>query len=93
MDSDQDGLTDGFEALSSHTDPLAADTDHDGISDAAEWAAHTPAGTIPGIAGVSGLGDHAQNVRAGVIDTDIGRLDRRLREADPHGPDPGGFRS
>lgn len=69
-DSDSDGLTDGFEALSSHTDPLAADTDHDGVGDAAEWAAHTPAGTIPGIAGVSGLGEHAQNVRAGVIDTD-----------------------
>ena len=69
-DTDHDGLTDGFEALSSHTDPLAADTDHDGIGDAAEWAAGTPAGSIPGIAGVSGLGDHAQNVRNGVLDTD-----------------------
>ena len=73
-DSDSDGLTDGFEALRSHTDPLAADTDKDGIADAAEVAAGTDAGTIPGIAGVSGLGEHAQNVRAGVIDTDLDGL-------------------
>ncbi len=69
-DSDADGLTDGYEALRSHTDPLAADTDHDGISDAAEIAAGSDAGTIPGIGGVSGLGEHAVNVRTGVLDTD-----------------------
>jgi hypothetical protein len=69
-DSDADGLTDGYEALRSHTDPLAADTDHDGVSDAAEIAAGTDAGTIPGIGGVSGLGEHAVNVRTGVLDTD-----------------------
>ena len=73
-DTDADGLTDGFEALRSHTDPLAADTDKDGIADAAEVAAGTDAGTIPGIAGVSGLGEHAQNVRAGVLDTDLDGL-------------------
>ena len=73
-DSDADGLTDGFEALHSHTDPLAMDTDRDGIPDAAEVAAGTDAGTIPGIAGVSGLGEHAQNVRAGVLDTDLDGL-------------------
>ncbi len=69
-DTDHDGLTDAFEAMSSHTDPLDADTDHDGIGDAAEWAAGTPAGTIPGVGGVAGLGSFAQNVRAGVLDTD-----------------------
>lgn len=73
-DTDADGLTDGFEALSSHTDPLAADTDNDGIADAVEVAAGSDAGTIPGIAGVSGLGEHAQNVRAGVLDTDLDGL-------------------
>src|SRR6478735_5974137 len=70
LDSDHDGLTDGFEGMVSHTDPLDADTDHDGIGDAAEWAAGTPAGTIPGVGGVSGLGSFAQNVRAGVLATD-----------------------
>ncbi len=69
-DSDGDGLTDGYEALRSHTDPLAVDTDHDGVSDAAEIAAGTEAGTIPGVGGVSGLGEHAVNVRTGVLDTD-----------------------
>lgn len=73
-DSDSDGLTDGFEALRSHTDPLAEDTDSDGISDAAEIAARTDAGAIPDIAGVSGLGDYAQNIRAGVVDTDLDGL-------------------
>ena len=73
-DTDADGLTDAFEALRSHTDPLAPDTDHDGIADAAEVAAGSDAGTIPGIAGVSGLGDHAQNVRAGVLDSDLDGL-------------------
>jgi cell wall-associated NlpC family hydrolase len=73
-DSDTDGLTDGFEALRSHTDPLAADTDADGIADAVEVAAGSDAGTIPGIGGVSGLGDHAQNVRGGVLDTDLDGL-------------------
>jgi cell wall-associated NlpC family hydrolase len=73
-DSDADGLTDGFEALHSHTDPLSADTDKDGIGDAAEVTARSDAGSIPGIAGVSGLGDHAQNVRGGVLDTDLDGL-------------------
>src|SRR6478735_1466197 len=73
-DSDADGLTDGFEALRSHTDPLSADTDKDGIADAVEVSAGSDAGQIPGIAGVSGLGEHAQNVRAGVLDTDADGL-------------------
>ena len=73
-DSDHDGVTDAFEAMSSHTDPLDPDTDHDGIGDADEWAAGTPAGSIPGIGGVSGLGSFAQNVRAGVLDTDLDGL-------------------
>jgi cell wall-associated NlpC family hydrolase len=73
-DSDADGVTDGFEALHSHTDPLSADTDKDGIGDATEIKAGSDAGSIPGIAGVSGLGDHAQNVRDGVLDTDLDGL-------------------
>ena len=73
-DSDADGLTDGYEAMRSHTDPLAADTDKDGIADAVELAAGSDAGTIPGIGGVSGLGEHAQNVRAGVFDSDLDGL-------------------
>jgi len=70
VDTDSDGLTDGYEAMRSHTDPLSADTDKDAIPDAVEVAAGSDAGAIPGIGGVSGLGEHAQNVRAGVVDTD-----------------------
>ena len=53
---------------------MAADTDQDGVDDAAEVTAGSTAGTIPGIAGVSGLGEHAQNIRAGVLDTDLDGL-------------------
>ena len=35
-DSDADGLSDGYEALKSRTDPLATDTDNDGMGDAQE---------------------------------------------------------
>ncbi len=73
-DSDSDGLTDGYEALKSHTDPLSADTDKDTIGDAVEVAAGSDAGTIPGIGGVGGLGEHASNIRDGVVDTDLDGL-------------------
>ncbi|MBA3338798.1 MAG: C40 family peptidase [Geodermatophilaceae bacterium] len=69
-DSDSDGLSDAFEALRSHTDPLSGDTDADRMGDAIEWAAGTDAGRLGGIAGVSGVGPAAQNVRQGVADTD-----------------------
>ena len=38
VDSDGDGLTDGFE-LATHTDPLAADSDGNGVADGAQFAA------------------------------------------------------
>jgi len=37
LDQDMDDLTDAFERLVSHTDPLDPDTDCDGLSDGAEW--------------------------------------------------------
>lgn len=44
-DSDDDDLDDLFETTRSHTDPLKADTDADGVSDAIEVAEGTDAGT------------------------------------------------
>jgi cell wall-associated NlpC family hydrolase len=70
VDTDHDGLSDTFEALTSHTDPLSADTDLDGVSDATEFAQGTDAGRIPGIAGVSGTGRFAENIRTAPPDTD-----------------------
>src|SRR6476659_2134863 len=58
-DTDDEGLTDAFAPMSSHTDPSDADTDHNRLGDAAEWAAGTPAGTIPGVGVVAGLGSFA----------------------------------
>ncbi len=65
-DSDGDGLTDAFETSVSHTDPLSADTDHDGRSDAAEWAAGSDPGrgVVPAAARTVGFGGTAD------LDTD-----------------------
>ena len=63
VDTDGDGMSDGYEALSSHTDPLRADTDRDGSSDVAELARHEDAGTVPGVAGVVGTGLLAESFR------------------------------
>lgn len=41
VDSDNDGLNDGFEQFVSHTDPEVADSDGDGLVDGAEIAAGT----------------------------------------------------
>jgi hypothetical protein len=73
-DSDSDGLSDAYEAVQSHTDPLAADTDRDALPDAAELAAGSDAGRLPGIAGVVGTGVFAENVRGGVMDADADGL-------------------
>ena len=92
-DSDRDGLSDGFEASRSRTDPLSADTDGDDRSDALEWAQGTSAGSLSGVAGVSGSGELRQSVRDGVRDADgDGLSDRfersigtRVRRADSDG--------
>ena len=89
-DTDNDGLTDAYEALESHTDPLSADTDHDGASDALELARGTDPGHLAGIAGVSGVGQFAENVRTPVVDTDHDGLSDRYEQIahlDPHSAD------
>jgi YD repeat-containing protein len=40
-DTDADGLSDGLEVLTHHTNPLAIDTDHDAVSDGDEVGANT----------------------------------------------------
>ena len=70
VDTDDDGLNDIFEALTSHTDPLSADTDLDGVSDPTEFAQGADAGRIPGVAGVSGTGRFAENIRTTPPDAD-----------------------
>ncbi|MEO6997957.1 MAG: peptidoglycan DD-metalloendopeptidase family protein [Terracoccus sp.] len=93
VDSDHDGLDDAYEALSSHTDPLSADTDHDGVSDALEIARGTDAGHIVGIAGVSGTGQFAENVRTPALDSDHDGLSDRyeqLAHLNPHSADTDG---
>jgi cell wall-associated NlpC family hydrolase len=79
-DTDGDGLSDGYEATSSHTDPLTSDTDGDGISDPSELAAGTDAGRLPGTAGVVGSGPFAENVRNGVQDADADGLSDRTEK-------------
>lgn len=69
-DTDDDSLPDAFEALVSHSDPLRPDSDRDGRSDSYEVARGTDTGRVPGVAGVSGHGRFAQNVRHGVDDAD-----------------------
>jgi thrombospondin type 3 repeat protein len=69
-DTDHDGLDDAYEAIDTHTDPLSADTDHDQVSDASEVAIGADPGSIPGIAGVSGQGQFAENIRHGINDAD-----------------------
>ncbi|MCK0113053.1 NlpC/P60 family protein [Ornithinimicrobium sp. F0845] len=69
-DTDGDGLSDGYEAMVSKTDPLSADTDGDGVSDAQELMDGTDPGTLPGIAGVVGRGEFAENIRDGFVDSD-----------------------
>jgi len=48
IDSDEDGLNDGFELFVSHSDPASGDGDHDGIGDAQEFAA----GSKPSVSNV-----------------------------------------
>jgi hypothetical protein len=79
-DSDADGLSDGYEALRSRTDPLASDTDSDRLTDAQEVATGGDAGTIPGVAGVVGVGALAENVRDGVNDADSDGLSDRVEK-------------
>lgn len=91
-DTDRDGLTDAYEALKSHTDPLSTDTDRDGLSDSVEIARGTDPGRIAGVAGVSGTGKYAQNIRTAVLDTDhdglsdhfekVAHLNPRLEDSD-----------
>ena len=69
-DTDKDGLPDAFEAIKSHTDPLTADTDKDGLSDPFEISSGSDPGKIPGVAGVGGKGQFAENIRNGTVDTD-----------------------
>ncbi len=69
-DTDGDGLSDGYEAMVSRTDPLSADTDGDGVSDAQELMDGTDPGALPGVAGVVGRGEFAENIRDGFVDTD-----------------------
>ena len=79
-DSDADGLSDGYEALKSKTDPLAADTDEDGMDDAQEISTGGDAGSLPGVAGVVGVGALAENVRNGITDTDADGLSDHAEE-------------
>lgn len=69
-DTDGDGLSDGYEAMVSKTDPLSEDTDGDGVPDAQELAEGTDPGSLPGVAGVVGRGEFAENIRNGFVDTD-----------------------
>ena len=46
-DSDHDQLSDAYETYTSHTDPLAADTDGDKVADAVEVARGSNAGEAP----------------------------------------------
>ena len=61
--------TDGQEAAVYQTDPLSADTDNDGISDADEIEKGSDPGRLPGVAGVVGTGVFAEHV-ATMTDTD-----------------------
>lgn len=79
-DTDRDGLSDGYEALTSKTDPLAADTDRDGMDDALEISTGGDAGSLPGVAGVVGVGALAENVRNGITDTDADGLSDHAEE-------------
>ncbi len=92
-DTDGDGLSDAYEALVSHTDPLKADTDGDGQSDATEIALGTDPGHIAGIAGVSGQGQFAENIRGGIKDSDgdgLSDLFEQRAGLNPHAVDSDG---
>lgn len=73
-DSDSDGLSDAYEAIRSHTDPLSADTDRDNVPDPNELALGSDPGRLAGVAGVSGRGAFAQNIRAPLEDADADGL-------------------
>ena len=79
-DSDADGLSDGYEALKSRTDPLAADTDSDQLTDAQEVAHRGRRGHIPGWPASSASGALAENVRDGVKDADSDGLSDRAEK-------------
>lgn len=92
-DTDGDGLSDGHEAMVSRTDPLGADTDGDGVPDAQELLDGTDPGSLPGVAGVIGRGEFAENIRDGFVDTDGDGLSDtyELRVGlDPHSLDTDG---
>lgn len=93
-DTDADGLDDAYEALVSHTDPLSADSDGDHVGDAAELAAGTDAGRLPGVAGVVGTGLLAENSRTAQDADADGLSDRteRLVGTDPKEADSDGDR-
>ncbi len=57
-DTDGDGLPDGFEVGSAHTDPRSADTDLDGLSDFAEQALGTKPGALD--SDQDGISDRAE---------------------------------
>ena len=77
---DGDGLTDAYETSISHTDPLSADTDHDGITDAAEVAA----GQGPGARGHPRGRASRRFRRHGEPRHRRRRAQRRLRAEDRH---------
>lgn len=79
-DTDEDDLSDGYEATVSRTDPLRADTDRDDSSDAAELLRGTDPGRLPGVAGVVGSGVFAERVGPKTPDADRDGLSDRHEE-------------
>jgi hypothetical protein len=83
-DSDGDGITDGYELINLKTDALAADSDFDAMSDAAEVEAGTNPNMPDNPAAPAALTDEALSD----VDGDgIGSLGERLAGTDPRSAD------